>query len=212
MILSVGVLMRLESAPFARAVMTHSPRYAPNSERKETLMKTLCVASLLSILPIATLAQNIDSDVDFTKVDKAEFIEEMRVISAATWPAMMQLYVRLDASLEEFVPAFEWTDAHVESMGCTYDMLSDRGQLSDVNAIRDNMVQFLNVVETREDVSFMSLATDDELIELLSPQDGLHEASKECGGDELNMRTLQESGFMDAVSKLMLNNPDLMAE
>ena len=170
-------------------------------------MKTRLLSIALAFFPLGAIAQNIDPDVDFSRIEKSDFVEEMRVMNAVMWPSMMQLYVRLDPSLEELVPEFEWSEAHTEGTACVYDRLSEQGKLSQVNAMRDQAIAFLDVVETRTDITFASLATDDELIALLSPQDSFADATSDCGLAELNIQTMKESGLMDAITKLMMSDP-----
>lgn len=169
-------------------------------------MKTLRLTAFLLALPMASGAQEIDSDVDFTTLRKSAFVKEMRNLAEASWPPMMQLYTRLDPSLGELTPDFEWSDEFSDAYGCVYDTLSANDGLQDVNITRDALVVFMDRVQADESVTFLTFVEDEELSDLLMPSDKFANAGSDCGVNNLNIKLVSESGLMDAMQKIMMES------
>lgn len=169
-------------------------------------MKTLCFTALLLALPVTAGAQQIDQDIDFARLNKSNFVEEMRVMAEASWSPMMQLYTRLEPSLGEFVPDFEWSDAYQDAYECVYDTLSANNALGEVNFTRDALLTFIERVEADESLTFISMAEDEELTELLIPSDQFADAGSDCGVNALNIELISESGLMDAMQRIMMES------
>ncbi|MCH2076578.1 MAG: hypothetical protein MK180_06785 [Rhodobacteraceae bacterium] len=167
-------------------------------------MKTFFAVLGLAALPITAQAQDIDPDVDFTRLNKSGFVKEMRAMGEASWEPMMALYGRLDPSLAELVPEYPWSSEFDDAYGCVYQGLSDRDALGDVNQIRDKTILLVGYIMSSEEVNFASLENDDTLLELMLPSDNLVEVSSDCGVQELNMRALTESGMMEAFMAVVM--------
>ncbi|MEL6690680.1 MAG: hypothetical protein AAFP28_10205 [Pseudomonadota bacterium] len=169
-------------------------------------MKIFISAIALAALPMTVQAQEIDPNVDFTRLNKSGFVNEMRAMGEASWEPMMALYGRLDPSLAELVPEFPWSSEFDDAYGCVYQGLSGRSALGDVNELRDKTIRLVDYIQSSEDVTFASLEDDDTLLELMLPSDDLVEVSRDCGVQDLNIQALRESGLMDAFMAVVMGD------
>ena len=52
-------------------------------------MKMLHLTMLLAALLLGSVAQEVDENIDFTRLKKSNFVEEIRNLTEARWPSMM---------------------------------------------------------------------------------------------------------------------------
>ncbi|WP_417256499.1 hypothetical protein [Celeribacter halophilus] len=169
-------------------------------------------AAFLSLfLPAASFAQSdVSSElaelvaVDFTQVSRVEFIDEHKEALNIGWEPSMQLYVRVDPSLAEMVPPFEWTDDYTEAYGCLYDHLKEQDALGEVNAMFSSMQESIDYIYAHPDFNILTIAQHEPYIDMLQPSDIYMEATTSCNLGALNMKTMRDSGLMEALTEIML--------
>jgi hypothetical protein len=162
-------------------------------------------------LPAASFAQsNVTSElselvaVDFTQVSRSEFIEKHEEALNIGWEPSMQLYLRVDPSLAEMVPPFEWTNDYTEAYGCLYEDLKEQGALGEVNAMFSSMQASIDYIHAHPDLSMLTIAQHEPYIDMLQPNDIYIEATTSCNLGALNMKTMKDSGLMEALTAIML--------
>lgn len=155
--------------------------------------------AFLALLPGLAMAQQIDTSVDFTKLDRDEFVEEARRAGEASWSTSMAIFTRIDPSIAALVPDFPWGDAFEEGYGCLYDNMSASGNLDHYNALRDEAATFMEFLDANPQVSLINLDQYDEAIDLMTPSDEAIKAMQTCGVMDLNQAAIVESGMMQAV-------------
>lgn len=137
-------------------------------------------------------------DVDFTQVNKAEFIDKHEEALSIGWEPSMQLYARVDPSLAEIVPPFTWTDDYVETYGCLYDRLKEQDALGEANAMFSGLQASIEYIYAHPDFSILTLAEHEPFIDMLQPSDLYLEVSMSCGLGVLNAQAMKDSGLYDA--------------
>ncbi len=115
----------------------------------------------------------------------------------------MELYVRVDPSLAEIVPPFEWTEEYTEAYGCLYDRLKEQNALGEVNAMFSNMQASIEYIYAHPDFNMLTIAKHEPYIDMLQPSDTYLEASTSCNLVALNMKTMRHSGLLEALMAVM---------
>lgn len=168
-------------------------------------------AVVLSLfLPATSFAQSdVSSElaelvaVDFTQVSRSEFIDKHEEALNIGWEPSMKLYVRVDPSLAEIVPPFEWTDEYTETYGCLYDRLKEQDALGEVNAMFSSMQASIEYIDAHPDFNMLTIAQHEPYIDMLQPSDIYLEATISCNLGALNMKTMRDSGLMEAFMAVM---------
>lgn len=162
----------------------------------------------LIAVPTLAAADEIDASVDFTSLDRDEFVEEARRLGEASWEGSMSIFTRIDPSIAETVPPFPWNAEFEDAYGCVYDEMSQQGTLSDYNDMRDEGIKFLAFLEENPEVNLLNLEEYEEALDLMMPSDGAVESMQSCGLMGLNAQAMTESGLMQAVTQYFIENEE----
>ena len=164
-----------------------------------------CAFALTLLLPTASLSQSNEPPeiamieaIDFIQATRAEFIGKHEEALAIAWEPTMQLYARIDDSLGELVPQFEWTDDYVEVYGCLYDRLTEQDALGEANAMFSGIQASIEYIYANPDFTMLTMTEHEAFIDMLQPSDLYLEASISCGIGALSAQTMQDSGLVDA--------------
>ncbi|MEL6648080.1 MAG: hypothetical protein AAFY35_07100 [Pseudomonadota bacterium] len=157
--------------------------------------------AVTACLAAPSVAQEIDTSVDFTALNRGQFVDEARRVAEASWVGSMVIFSRIDASVAQAIPAFPWNEDFVTAYSCIYDDMSTAGTLNEYNAMRDESVKFLAFVEQNPEVTLLTIDQYDEALDLMVPSDITIAAMQGCGLMTLNQEAMVESGLMQAVTQ-----------
>ena len=177
-----------------------------------TLKSIGCASAALLVLSSGlALAQDAPSLRDLER-SKSSFVSSLEAFGEATWPGLVAPYERSDPGISELMPGKEWDDEDRAVYACAYDKLTAAGQMEEFHQF-----QVISAQMSRDFASDDSI-TVNELVgaeggEPLMIQyyerggvsfDEMAGLLNDCGALELNSRRLQESGAMQRIMQIFL--------
>lgn len=170
-------------------------------------MKHLILAGALVLAPLAgppflAQAQDYFEDVDFTDMDRGDFVAAMQRVQDVLSPRVFELFTRVDPSIEAHVPDLEWTHEHTQVYGCLYDGLAAQDALDDANVVQEHAALALAYLDEHPDLNFATLEEHPDYLASLTPPPTYLDVASDCGLMSLNARAMSESGIMQALQRL----------
>ena len=170
-------------------------------------MRLLSLAALATCAATMSTAQEIDTSVDFTTLNRGAFVSEARNLAEASWVGSMEIFSRIDPSVAEKVPDFPWNPEFETAYGCIHDDMTAAGTIADYNSMRDASVTFMAFLENNPEVTLLNIDQYDEAIELMTPSETTISAMQRCGLMRLNQQAMIDSGLMQAVTQFYATQP-----
>jgi len=163
--------------------------------------KLLKIALASAFATSLTTAASAEELADLMGLSKADFLERSEELYLASFDVQRELINRVSPGLgEDALADYPLTDAELSGMECMYDTMVDLGQLE----LMAKQLLFANVLalkaETDPEFDFVTLITDDALIE-------------EMGGDipDEAIAAMRECDYLTASQERMNYSPEFWA-
>ncbi len=170
-------------------------------------MTTLeCVVICASILPsIASADMEIDTSIDFTKLNRSAFVDAADALTQATWEPTFVLFARVDPAIAEAVPSYQRGEEFRVIHGCIFDTLSKQDALNEMNIVRDKSVKALAYLDANPDLNLSTVAEHNEYLDNAVPPDAYVAAAQSCGLFDINADIVKEAGLFELMLEAAKN-------